>query len=179
MTIGIVLVPCLAARTTIACVEKRTSTLRCHEFGDNSWDAVPISLGVAILKQDIFPFNVTEILQSLPKYLDTRTRLVAIAGYNSYPGNFRRLLRLGERAKRKEHGEKSKDRDFFLHAFFFLSIHLSLDTRLDPFSLDHLLRAHHHHWWNRQAKRFGGFEIDHEFELGWLLDRQIGRLGAF
>ena len=32
------------------------------------------------------------------------------------------------KAKRKEHGAKSKDRDFFLHVFFSGSIHLSLDT---------------------------------------------------
>ena len=38
------------------------------------------------------------------------------------------LLRVGGRAKRKEHGAKSKDRDFFLHVFFSVLIHLSLDT---------------------------------------------------
>ena len=38
------------------------------------------------------------------------------------------LLRLDERAKRKEHGAKSKELDFFLHVFFCASIHLSLDT---------------------------------------------------
>src|SRR5262249_42205468 len=40
----------------------------------------------------------------------------------SYPGDFRWLLRLGHRAKRKEHSAKSQDRDFFLHAFLSASI---------------------------------------------------------
>jgi len=31
----------------------------------------------------------------------------------------------------------------------------------------------------RDAKGFCGLEIDHQIELGRLLDRQIGRLGAF
>ena len=32
-------------------------------------------------------------------------------------------------AKRKEHSAKGKDGDFFLHVFFSVLIHLSLDTR--------------------------------------------------
>ena len=47
-----------------------------------------------------------------------------------YPtrGNFRWLLRLGGHTKRKERSAKSKDRDFFLHVFFSVSLDLSLDT---------------------------------------------------
>ena len=29
-----------------------------------------------------------------------------------------------------------------------------------------------------EAERLGGLEVDHQFELGRLLDRQVGRLGA-
>src|SRR5262249_49489539 len=32
---------------------------------------------------------------------------------------------------------------------------------------------------NRQAERLGGFEVDHELELGRLHDRQVGGLLAF
>jgi hypothetical protein len=37
-------------------------------------------------------------------------------------------------------------------------------------SLDYLSGAQHHHGWNRQTKSLGGFEVDHQFEFGWLLD---------
>src|SRR6516165_3412076 len=33
--------------------------------------------------------------------------------------------------------------------------------------------------WDRQAERLGGLEIDHELDLGLLLDRQLARLGTF
>ena len=46
----------------------------------------------------------------------------------TYAGDFPCLLRLGGNAKRKEHGAKSKDRDFCLHVFCPVSIHSSLDT---------------------------------------------------
>ena len=36
------------------------------------------------------------------------------------------------KAKRKEHGAKSKDRDFFLHVFFSVSIHLPRHLTLAP-----------------------------------------------
>jgi hypothetical protein len=42
--------------------------------------------------------------------------------------DFPRLLRLGRRAKRKEHGAKRKDGDFSFHAFFSASIHSTLVT---------------------------------------------------
>jgi hypothetical protein len=38
-------------------------------------------------------------------------------------------------SKRKEHGAKSKQRDFFLHVFFTISIHSS------PFSFDYFIRV--------------------------------------
>jgi hypothetical protein len=63
-----------------------------------------------------------------------------LAGKLYDSGNFLRLLCLGERAKRKEHGAKSKDLEFFLHLFLSVSISLSLDTR--PFSLDDLVSSH-------------------------------------
>ena len=47
-----------------------------------------------------------------------------------------------------------------------------------PWLLDHLVCAQEQRLWNREAKRFGSFEIDHELESGGLLDRQIGGVGA-
>ena len=45
-------------------------------------------------------------------------------------------------------------------------------------SLNDLVRPPEHRWRDRQVERLGGFQVDHQLELRWLLDRQIGRLGA-
>src|SRR5262245_30647923 len=48
------------------------------------------------------------------------------------------------------------------------------------FSLfDYFVRDREHARWNRQTERLGGLEVDHEFKLGRLRDRQIGGLLAF
>jgi hypothetical protein len=49
-------------------------------------------------------------------------------------------LSLNGKAKRKEHGAKSKDGDFLLHVVLSVSIHLSLDTR-PPRFLAHLVSS--------------------------------------
>ena len=46
---------------------------------------------------------------------------------------FSRLLRLSRKAKRKEQGAESKDRDFFLHVFLFTP--LTCHSTLAPFHL--------------------------------------------
>jgi hypothetical protein len=46
-------------------------------------------------------------------------------------------------------------------------------------SLDHLVRAHQQRLRNREVERLGGFEVDHQFHLGRLLNRDIGRLRTF
>src|SRR4051794_26430322 len=33
--------------------------------------------------------------------------------------------------------------------------------------------------WNRDSKRLGGLEVDHDVEDGWKLDRQVDGPGAF
>ena len=43
---------------------------------------------------------------------------------------------------------------------------------------DDLVGAGEDRWRDRQAERFGGYEIDDQLECRRLLDRKIGRLGA-
>jgi len=43
-----------------------------HEFDHQAWETVDVSLSVAILNQDIFSLNVTEISQPLPECLKVR-----------------------------------------------------------------------------------------------------------
>src|SRR5437667_9249305 len=42
-------------------------------------------------------------------------------------------------------------------------------------SLDHLVGTCEQRRWHVEAERLGGLAIDHQFELGGLHDRQIGR----
>src|SRR5262249_518135 len=46
-------------------------------------------------------------------------------------------------------------------------------------SLDHLVSARKECGRYGQTERLGGSEIDDQFKYGWLLNRQVGRLGAF
>jgi hypothetical protein len=48
-----------------------------------------------------------------------------------------------------------------------------------PISLDHLVGVREERRWHSNAKCIGGFHIDDQLETSWLLDRQIGGLGAF
>src|SRR5262245_43412079 len=45
-------------------------------------------------------------------------------------------------------------------------------------SFDHLVGTGEQRVRHFEAKRLRGFEIDHQLEFGWLLDRQVGRLGV-
>src|SRR6516165_10014114 len=45
-------------------------------------------------------------------------------------------------------------------------------------SLDDLVGTGEDQWWDRQAERLGGFEIDDQLEGGRLLNRKVGRFGA-
>src|SRR5262245_50449078 len=46
-------------------------------------------------------------------------------------------------------------------------------------SFDHLVGAGEQRGWDLDPERLGGLQVDHELELGGLLDGQIGRLFAF
>jgi hypothetical protein len=88
-------------------------------------------LGKPVLNGDVFSFNPSKLAQLLPKRLqeDRDTSSSAVI-QKTDAEDFPCLLRVNRTTKRKEHGGKSKDLEFFLHVFFSASIHLSLDTRL-------------------------------------------------
>jgi hypothetical protein len=44
---------------------------------------------------------------------------------------------------------------------------------------DHLVGASEHARWHFDAERLGSLEVDHQLQLGWLLDRKIARLLTF
>ena len=72
MTMGIVLVAFLAARIGKVDVSDKHINLELHEFGHKAWDTIQLCLNVAILNQDVFSLNITEIAQPLAKCLDVR-----------------------------------------------------------------------------------------------------------
>src|SRR5690349_11339136 len=51
-----------------------------------------------------------------------------------------------------------------------------IDALSAPCLFDHLVGEREELVWNLEAERLGGLEIDHQLELGWLHDRQIGWL---
>src|SRR5207249_1043550 len=68
--------------------------------------------------------------------------------------------------------------------FFSFAVQISrqvapLYGRKETALLDHLIRSGQHIGRNRQADLFGCFQVDDELELLWLLNREVGRLGAF
>ena len=55
-------------------------------------------------------------------------------------------------------------------------IRVPLRVTLHPLRLtDHSIGAREHVRWNCETDLFGGFQIDHEFKLGRLLDWKVGR----
>jgi hypothetical protein len=70
-----------------------------HEFGDKTWAKFLFSLKVAILNQDVFSLNMTELTQPLPECLNPRPGSFGIAKpHISDPRDILRLLRPGERS---------------------------------------------------------------------------------
>ena len=79
MTMGIVLVACLASWIAAGRSNDKHIDLELHEFGHEAGDAVRVSLNVAILNQDVFPLDITEISQPLPECLSRWPWIVGIA----------------------------------------------------------------------------------------------------
>src|SRR4030095_16162271 len=82
--------------------------LELHEFGHKAWDTVHLSLSVAILNQDVFPLNITEISETLAECVDERIGSGGVAPSRqiSYPRDFLWLLRLGYTCSSKQHHHK-------------------------------------------------------------------------
>ena len=107
ITMGIVLVACLAARIPPIAAETNTSTLSCTSSAAKPGRRSPYSLSIAILDKDAFPLNITEIPQPLPECI---LEQIGIGGrgldpgrQKSYPRNFARLLGLSCHSKSKQH----------------------------------------------------------------------------
>src|SRR5262245_36361556 len=117
MTMGIVLVACLAARIVAKFPPDKHIDIELHEFGHKAWDAVHHALSVAILYKNVFPLDITEIAQPLPECFDITPGTVGIfiGCYVSYPRDFRRLLRVCTNAKREEHGAEHKWNKLLMH----------------------------------------------------------------
>ena len=79
MTMGIVLVACLAARIADRMRwDDKDIDFELHKFVHEAWDRVPLSVSAAILDHDVFPVNMTEISQPLPQRLDVRPRMAQL-----------------------------------------------------------------------------------------------------
>jgi hypothetical protein len=69
-------------------------------------------LGKPIFDGNIFSLNPSKLAQLLPERVnEDRTTGSGASIQETYAENFCRLLRLGGRAKRKEHGTKCKTND--------------------------------------------------------------------
>src|SRR4029453_18963581 len=114
-------------------------------------------LGKSILDGDVFSFNQAKLAQFLPERVqeDRNTRsstLIKETNAKDFPC----LLRLGGRAKRREHSAKSKANDCLSHTF---------STCLCSLLFDYLIRPCQHVGWNCQADLLGCFQVDDELEL--------------
>jgi hypothetical protein len=54
------------------CCNYKDIYLELHEFGHKAWVTVQLSFDVAILNEDVFSLNITEISQPLLESLDRR-----------------------------------------------------------------------------------------------------------
>jgi|SRR6516225_9671007 hypothetical protein len=54
--------------------------LELYQFGDETWDALLVTFSRAILDDDIFALDISEISQSLPKRLDVTPGIGSAAG---------------------------------------------------------------------------------------------------
>jgi hypothetical protein len=72
-----------------------------------------LSFGVTGLSDDVFAFFVSELTQSLAEGVEFRRSAGWRAGAkDSDPIDFRRLLRFGGKAKRKEHSAQGKTTEY-------------------------------------------------------------------
>ena len=72
MTIGIVAVASLATRVDVPPAVTMTSTLETHEIGRKGRKAVEVFFCISKLNNDVFPFHIAKLAQTLPKRLGAR-----------------------------------------------------------------------------------------------------------
>src|SRR5205085_351157 len=101
-------------RCTYNQIDLKTNQLRC-KVGQ----ALTLLLGKSVLDGEILSLNPSKLAHFLQERVHEdraagRTREIQVTDAE----DFSRLLRLNQRAKRKEHHAKSKDDDFSLHVFF-------------------------------------------------------------
>ena len=95
MTIGIVLGRFLAAGSLDFPGYDHVH-LEMHEFGHKARHPIQFPFSIAILNNDVFPLNIAEIPQPLAGMLDRDLGLLAsVLPGQTYPRDFRRLLRVG------------------------------------------------------------------------------------
>ena len=119
MTMGIVLVACLAARIAGVVARTSTSTLSCTSSATSPGMRSRFALSVAILNLDVFPLDVTEIAQPLAECLDIRCGSVgSTRGCQiSDPRDFLWVLRVSEGNRSQQDSCEYPDRNFPFHDF--------------------------------------------------------------
>jgi hypothetical protein len=115
ITMGIVLVACLATRSAGEAIMTSASTLSCTSSATRALDAFDLAFRVSVFDQYVFSLDVTEISQPSLKRANDKP---LGSSEKSDARDFPRLLSLDGRAKRQEYGAKSHIRNvnFYTHA---------------------------------------------------------------
>ena len=81
-----------------------------QKLGDQTWHPVGIFLNVTMDYFNILAFDITAFAQTLSEQFQAEAQPVGLR-IATYAGSFRRLLRLGGKAKRKERGAECEAED--------------------------------------------------------------------
>ena len=116
---GMVVVAFFAANAAGVPCDHDQINLKTNQVRRKLRQALMLLLGKPVLDGDIFSLNPAKLAQLLPERVhEDRATGSSACIQETYAEDFPCLLRVGGTAKRKEHGAKSKDGDFFLHVFF-------------------------------------------------------------
>jgi len=107
--------------------------LQAYQLGSEHRKAIHFSLIRSPLNDNVFPLYIPQLAETLAERLvSSGLRGKGGTSQEAYPGDLRRLLRLGRKAKSQEHTAKRKDRDFFLHVPFLGLYPPSLNDLIRP-----------------------------------------------
>jgi hypothetical protein len=89
------------------------------QFGCKVRQPFEFPFRISVLNDNVFPFDIAKLAQPLAQCFDPG-RIGGRGGrdQNSYPGNSRRLLRLGGKVKNQEYGAHSEASEILIHGFF-------------------------------------------------------------